>query len=240
MSKAKKTSKTERLPGPGIILWLWYVLLKVFGWTMATFAGPWKSYGDENVPREGPLILVANHQSYMDPIVIGWRAKRYFYAMGKRQLFETPILGWFFPRIGAFPVDQEGSPMPAIRAALQILKRGDAVAVFPEGKRTNGPMEKGQPGVALIARKSGAPIVPALIIGTHRMLSPVHPGFRGGPVTITFGKPFTLEGDAKTADLEADAQRIMEAIEALRAETPGAPPPLKAEDSAADPGVREQ
>jgi 1-acyl-sn-glycerol-3-phosphate acyltransferase len=228
--KPEERRKQGNLPQPGFSVRFWFLMLRGFGWLMSTFAGPWKAYGLENIPRKGPMILAANHMSYLDPIVAGWCAPRLYFAMGKKQLFETPMLGRIMPFIGSFPVDQEGSPRAAIRSALEILKRGDAVAGFPEGERTRGVMGKGQPGGGLIARKSGAPVIPCLITGTHLTLSPDHPGLRGGPITISFGKPLRFDPNEKPVDLDADAQRIMDAIEGLRAETPGAIPAPRLED----------
>jgi 1-acyl-sn-glycerol-3-phosphate acyltransferase len=213
---------------------LWYAVYRPMMTVLFPFIGPVHVYGPENVPKDGPVILAPNHLSYLDPLVIGWKVGRYVWPMGKKELFDIPVLGAFFRKVGVICVDQNGPARAAIRAMLEQLNKGRAVLVFPEGTRTRGPLGKGEPGVALIARKSGALIVPVLVTGTQHSLSWDHPGIHRGRITCTYGKPFHLDPVEKV-DLEADAQRIMDAIAALRAETPDALPEIREEDLASRP-----
>lgn len=192
--------------------------------------GPVHVYGVENIPKDGPVIFVPNHVSYMDPPVVGWKSPRRIWAVAKADLLKAPVVGAFIRNMGIIPVDPKGSGARAtIKAALEQLKMGRAIGIFPEGTRTRGPLGKGMPGVAMIARKSGAPVVPVLVTGTHRLLAPDHPGIHRGLITCTYGKPFTFDPNEK-GDLEADTQRIMDAIAALRAVTPDANPEIREED----------
>lgn len=220
---------TEKPEPPNFAMRLWYAIYRPLMSLIFPFIGPVRVYGQENVPREGAVILAPNHLSYLDPPVIGWKVGRYVWPMGKKDLFNNPILATFFRKVGVICVDPDGPVRATIKTMLEQLRKGRAVLIFPEGTRTRGPLGKGEPGVALIARKSGAPIVPVLVTGTERSLSWDHPGLHRGPITCTFGKPFHLP-PAEKPDLEADAQYIMDQIAALRAVTPNAPPEIREED----------
>jgi 1-acyl-sn-glycerol-3-phosphate acyltransferase len=221
--------RLEKPYPPNFAMRLWYAVYRPMMTALFAIIGPVHVYGQENVPREGPIILAPNHLSYLDPPVIGWKVGRYVWPMGKKELFEMPLLGTFFRKVGVICVDQKGPARAAIRAMLEQLEQGRAVLIFPEGTRTRGPLGKAQPGVALIARKSGAPIVPVLVTGTEHSLSWDRPGLHRGLITCTYGKPFHLAPTEKV-NLEADAQQIMDAIAALRAVTPDAHPEIREED----------
>jgi len=194
------------------------------------FIGPVHVYGTENIPKDGPVIFVPNHCSYIDPPVVGWKSPRRIWAIAKKELLDVPVVGGFIRNMGIIPVDQSGANARAtIKAALEQLRMGRAIGIFPEGTRTRGPFGKAMPGVALIARKSGAPVVPVLLTGTHRILAPDRPGLHRGLITCTYGEPFTFDPNEK-GDLEADTKRIMDAIAALRSVTPDAHPEIREED----------
>lgn len=222
--KTKQTAEP-----PNLAMRLWYAFYRPLMSVVLPIVGPVRVYGQENVPKEGPVILAPNHLSYLDPPVIGWKLGRYCWPMGKKDLFKNPILAAFFRKVGVICVDPDGPVRATIKTMLEQLGKGRAVLIFPEGTRTRGPLGKGEPGVALIARKSGAPIVPVLLTGTEHSLSWDHPGLHRGPITCTFGEPFHLP-QADKPDLEADAQYIMDQIAALRAVTPNAPPEIREED----------
>lgn len=192
--------------------------------------GPTHVYGLENVPAEGPVILAANHQSYLDPIVIAARFGRPMQAVAKKDLFKIPVFAQIIDLMGAFPVDPRSGLRGAIRASLEVLDKGRPLLIFVEGTRTRGILGEPQAGVAMIARKSGAPVIPTLVTGTHNAFSPDHPGFHRSRFTVTYGKPIHFCSDEKHPDLNADAQAVMAAIAALRAETPDAWPELCEQD----------
>lgn len=174
--------------------------------------------GMENVPPTGPVILVANHISSMDIVTIALPIKRHEHQMAKVELFGVPVLGGIMRLLGAFPVRRGESDRESLRVAEEVLGAGQVLVVFPEGHRSGtGKMAAGLPGVALIAMRSGAPIVPVGISGTERVLK----GFRFGPwapkVRMVFGKPFTLPSDGKrrSQDLRRGIDTIMRQIAAL-------------------------
>ena len=144
--------------------------------------------GREHVPRTGPLLLAANHRSFLDPFVIGTLVRRPVYYMAKRELFEKRWQAWILNALGAFPVDRGAGDGDAMATARAILERGDCVVVFPEGTRVRpGPLGKPRRGVGRLALETGAPVAPVAVIGTED----VRRGWRIRPrkVRVRVGRP---------------------------------------------------
>ncbi len=150
------------------------------------------------VPREGPIIVAANHASNLDPVVLGShllpRLGRRLQWLGKRELFDWPIVGWMARHGGVHAVDRSTADVEAYRLAKRILDQGHALFVFPEGTRSrDGALQPARDGVAVLALRTGAPIVPVGIAGSYerwpRGQKIPHPG---GHVTVRVGTPFRL------------------------------------------------
>jgi len=144
--------------------------------------------GAEHVPDSGPVILAANHRSFLDPFVIGALVRRPVFYMAKRELFERPLQARLLSALGAFPVDRGASDEQAMDTARAILARGDCVVIFPEGTRIRTPhLAAPHRGVGRLALQSGARVVPVAVIGTHPARRSV--GIRPCRVRLRFGRP---------------------------------------------------
>ncbi|MEO8438398.1 MAG: lysophospholipid acyltransferase family protein [Chloroflexota bacterium] len=150
----------------------------------------------DEIPHEGPLILAANHASNLDAIVLGsWLMPtlgRRIHWLGKKELFDWPLVGWAAANGGVHPVDRGAADVEAFRLASRILEEGHILFVFPEGTRSpDGSLHKAQDGVAVLAMRTGAPIVPLAIAGSNKVWPKgqklPHPG---GHVTVRVGRPF--------------------------------------------------
>jgi glycerol-3-phosphate dehydrogenase (NAD(P)+) len=124
--------------------------------------------GREHVPAKGPVLITANHRSFLDPFVIACMARRPMHYVAKQELFARPVAAWLLNALGAFPVARGASDEQMIETACQILARGDIVLIFAEGTRVR-PGALGQPkrGVGRLALESGVPVVPMAVIGTE-------------------------------------------------------------------------
>jgi glycerol-3-phosphate dehydrogenase (NAD(P)+) len=124
--------------------------------------------GAEHLPRSGPLILAANHRSFLDPFVIGALTRRPVYYVAKRELFARRWQAWLLNSLGAFPIDRGAGDEDAMATARAILARGDCVVIFPEGTRTrSGPLGRPHRGLGRLALQSGARVVPVAVLGTE-------------------------------------------------------------------------
>jgi 1-acyl-sn-glycerol-3-phosphate acyltransferase len=181
----------------------------------------------DEIPRDGPLILAANHASNLDGVILGaWltpRLGRRIHWLGKKELFDWPIVGWAAANGGVHPVDRGSADVEAFRLARRILDEGQVLFVFPEGTRSpDGSLQAAHDGVASLAMRTGAPIVPLAIAGSNRVWPRgqkiPHPG---GRVTVRVGRPFRLSEvlpsdierrTAKTLATTAIMERIAEML----------------------------
>jgi 1-acyl-sn-glycerol-3-phosphate acyltransferase len=201
------------------LYWLGHLLSR----TLFRLLGRWRVYGRENVPATGGAVIAANHISYLDPPVVGSGLTRECYYMGKRELFKVPILAPLIRRVGCFPVDRDHPDTKVIRFAVDLLKAGNLLCIFPEGGRSpTGELmvEEAGIGPALIANRAGVPIIPAYIEGTFKSY-PMGGKFpRRANISITYGKPIETvpPGGAKAskAELQEITSRLMAEIARLR------------------------
>lgn len=169
-----------------------------------------KVEGTEKLPKEGPVIVCANHISWWDPPLVGIILDRPVHFMAKKELFKYPVFGYLLRKLNAFPVDRQGVDIAAIRKGLSILEKGDVIGIFPEGTRqkTGESLGVAHPGAALLALRTKAPVFPIAIRGKY--------GFRRR-VRVLCGEPFTLEPEQGrfSLNLQAGSMAIMEKIRGL-------------------------
>jgi 1-acyl-sn-glycerol-3-phosphate acyltransferase len=187
-----------------------YAFAKVVMRILFTILWPLRVTGAENLPESGAAILCGNHKSLLDPLAAGVAVRRPLRFMGKKELFGAPVVRALVRWLGAFPVDRGNADMAAVRNALAILKEGGVLGIFPQGGREMKGHSTMETGVALIALKSGATVVPMRISERFRP-------FRRNQLTI--GKPvdlsaFSVRGGSEA--LKGATQKIEAAIEALR------------------------
>jgi 1-acyl-sn-glycerol-3-phosphate acyltransferase len=180
--------------------------------------------GVEHVPGSGAFIVVANHCSNLDPPIIGWatghQVGRVVHFMAKVEMSRWPIVGWLARQSGVYFVRRGEGDRAAQRFSLEALAAGRPIAIFPEGTRSrDGHLKAGKTGAAYLALRSGAPLLPVAISGTHR----IFPGRSRWPqptrVRIRIGEPFSLghaaEGRLDREALDTSTERILATIEAM-------------------------
>lgn len=186
-----------------------------------------EAHGIEHIPRRGPALLVANHSSVLDPPVVGAVALRPLYYLAKAELFRIPLFGAFFRAINVRPVERNGADPKALRLALRILKDGHALLVFPEGTRgEEGVLRNAKGGAGMLALLSQAPVVPAYIEGSGRILPRGRVIPRPGRVRVRFGPPLrfsSTEGGERKSQYLAASYEMMAAIARLKASAEAVP-----------------
>lgn len=195
-----------------------YAICKFTSLALLTLLYRHRARGVENIPAEGALI-VANHQSLLDPPILGVRVPGQYHPLARRTLFDVPILGPLIANLNAIPVRQDGVPdRPAIQTCIERLREGGVVAIYPEGSRTwDGEIHPFATGAALIARRGGKPVVPAAIFGAFD----IWPRTRKlpkltGRVQVEYGEPIPaerlagLKSEEATALIEAEVRKLFE------------------------------
>lgn len=222
-------------PGPVPESWLrtlWYDLVQVVGLAGYTVAFSARFEGMHHVPETGPTLVLANHQSYLDPWLAGIVVKRPLAYLARKTLFRNRFFAALIRSVNAVPIDQEGVAKEGIKAVVELLRRGQAVVVFPEGSRTpDGAMHPLQPGVHLILRRTPATIVPVGIAGAYDawpiwrkypILAPLFLPPAAGTIAVVAGapidsKPFAeLPRDEALRQLLAAIQKVQTRAEELR------------------------
>jgi 1-acyl-sn-glycerol-3-phosphate acyltransferase len=174
----------------------------------------------ERMINHGPVILASNHESYLDPPLVGSVADRAIFFLARKTLLEGAFFGWLLPKLNVIPVDQEGNDRSALKALIRILKAGEGTLVFPEGERTeDGRLRPALPGLGFVIAKTLTPVVPMRIFGAREAWPRGSGRVRFRPITVVVGQPIHFTA----ADLEPPgkevyarlSQRVMDAIAAL-------------------------
>lgn len=172
--------------------------------------------GRRNVPMQGSLVVVANHGSHLDPPLLGHALGRPVAFMAKEELFRVPLLGPLIRALAAYPVKRGASDREAIRTATARLNEGWATGVFLDGTRqADGRINQPMPGAALLAARSGSPLLPVAIINSHRALGTGQSMPRLVPIQIRIGEPVPPPASRRKPDLEATTVELQRRINAL-------------------------
>jgi 1-acyl-sn-glycerol-3-phosphate acyltransferase len=187
-----------------------------------------KVTGEDNVPAFGPLVVASNHISYWDPPVLGTWFPRTIHFMAKSELWNNPVLGALISAVHAFPVERASADVAAIRRALRVLKNGEVVGIFPEGRRNIAGDAQARSGAVLLASIARCPIVPVALLGTNRAAKQ----WRKSHVEVRIGAPLSFQGSQRKptkAELSAWTEKLQAKISEL-ANT-------NADSKGADPGI---
>jgi 1-acyl-sn-glycerol-3-phosphate acyltransferase len=176
--------------------------------------------GAEHVPPSGPLLLASNHLSITDSTFLPMAVARKVTFMAKAEYFTGRgpagrFVSWFMSRDGQVAVDRDDTraAVASLDTCLEVLRRGDAFAIYPEGTRSpDGRLYRGRTGVAWLALKSGAPVVPVAMFGTDRVLPPGRVIPRPARVRVVFGKPVQLAAIATDPENARERRAATEAI----------------------------
>lgn len=193
-----------------------YCLGKSLSWLVAKSFGRMRVIGRENIPRQGGVMICANHVSFADPPVLGAGCPRQIHYMAKIELFQVPVLGYLIKKVGAFPVQQRTADRTALKTAVDYLNKGQVVGMFPEGQRVLGDeLGPALPGVGMIVLRAKVPVIPAALINTDKLL-PAHKILpRFSRVVVVYGEPLDItdlyELPGREA-IEEAGKRIMSAI----------------------------
>lgn len=185
------------------------------------FLGPLRYTGLDHVPRHGAFVLVANHQSNLDPLIIGSTAGdlagRLVHFMAKEELRHWPVIGWLASQAGVYFVRRGERDRAAQRLSLDLLARGEPIGVFPEGTRSKtGVLQAGRDGAALLAIRAGVPLLPVSITGSGRLFPNGSRLPHRNHVIVRIGPSFTVthqpDGRIDRTELSATTDRIMREI----------------------------
>lgn len=196
----------ESLPRHSDVVRLLFPLIRVLTRLLFAFLGPICVRGAYRVPRRGGVLVLANHRADIDPIVVQVACPRRVHFMAKSELFGIPILGGVIRSFGAFPVRRGAPDRASLRVAIELLRAGKVVGVFPEGELTeSGDLQPILPGAALVARQAGVPVICVGLRNTERVLPYgkliPRPGWRR--IWAVWGEPRSFStGDSNAAVVE--------------------------------------
>lgn len=182
--------------------------------------------GREVIPGEGPFLLIANHQSVLDPIIIQTVCPRPIHTMAKSTQFGNPIMADLMCRLNGFPVRRYRTDPQAVRHTLRILSQGEPVGIYVEGERSwDGRLQTPRLGTIRLILKAGVPVIPCTIQGSYDVWPRWHRALRRAPIRITFGEPLHFpkldKREAREEALPGAAKLLMEKIAApLHRDTP--------------------
>ena len=177
--------------------------------------------GASYIPLQGPVIVVSNHTSYLDPLILGVASPRRLNFMAKAELFDIPVFRRAISALGAFPVKRGAPDRQALRKATSILREKRCLAVFPEGGRRFDGLGKPERGTALLARQAGALIVPAGIIGANKVKSMGSRFPRLAKILVHIGRPISVPADADKEEMQKIMEEVMGRIAELIGEVHG-------------------
>jgi len=204
------------------LLW-WEVICQPASWLAMFLLYRIRWWGVNNIPRGGPVLLLCNHQSYLDLVTLGIGLHhRHFHSMARATLFRHPAFAWHIRSLNAFPVEQGKGDVKSVRTAIERLKQGNLVLIFPEGARTrDGRLGAFSPGVMLLIKRAKPTIVPMAVDGVFDIwpIGQSKPKLRGR-VGAMYGRAIPAD-DLLAMNTDEAMSMLQQRIESLRLEVRG-------------------
>jgi len=193
---------------------VWYGFLHVTCRFTAALVFRSRVTGREHEPKSGGVLVLSNHQSHLDPVLIGLACQRRLNYLARKSLFKFPPFRWLIDSLDAIPIDREGSGFGGLKETLRRLKDGEMVLIFPEGTRTpNGELSEFKPGFCALAKRAGVPLLPVAMDGAFNSW----PKKRNFPlpdmIHIRFGPPIMPDEIPK---FQTDAELLAEVEQRIR------------------------
>ncbi len=207
-----------RQPGERMSRIAWWHFLHGLCYLWVAPCYRYRAWGQHNIPRDGSVMLVSNHQSFLDPILVGLASHhRQFYAMARDTLFEKKQFAWLIRSLNAIPINRDEVDMAAMRRCIEVLKQKHALLIFPEGTRTeDGRTGAFAPGTMLIIKRSNAPVVPVAIEGAFDAWPRNRKLPRGcGRIGVEYGKPIPADVLTKMG-AEQGMNYLQQQVETMR------------------------
>ena len=189
---------------------LWYLFCQWLCQIAFVLLFKLRVFDRKRIPRKGPVLFVSNHQSFLDPVLVGVGLRRELHYLARDTLFSHPLFKRLIVSLNALSVRRDEADHAAFRRAIKVLRKDRQLLIFPEGTRTrDGELQKIRPGWALLAARSNATIVPVVIEGAFTLWprSALLP--RPGRIAVAFGEPFRLAGNDR-AELDRATEWIRE------------------------------
>ena len=182
--------------------------------------GRLETHGVAHIPRAGGVLLISNHVSFLDPVIIGSAANREIHFMARSTAFDIPGLGKLISVYNAYPVNRGAPDLGALRKTISLLQAGNVVLMFPEGTRSvDGTLGKARDGACFIAHRAGVPTIPVFHSGAERVLPRNSKRLRRSKLSVRFGEPLELtteEFETRREMYQHMGNQMMEAIADLR------------------------
>ena len=202
------TPDSDDLPSPLVRGALWCTLQTILQNFFCVWLG-YRSIGHEPLEKQNGALILANHQSFLDPLLVGLPLHRPISFLARDSLFRVPVIGWILKNTHVMAINQEAASTASLRQTIRKLQHGFLVGIFPEGTRTDtGQMNEIKPGFTAVIRRAKHPVYPVGIAGAYQAL-PIKSWFlKPTRVRVVFGKPISVEELEKYSHRDRDAELI--------------------------------
>lgn len=181
----------------------WYAATRGVCWAFGVVFFRIRCHHRERIPATGGFLLLSNHQSFLDPPLVGMVVPRRINYLARDTLFKNPLFAWLIRSFDAIPIDREGLGIGGLKETLRRLKRGEIVLLFPEGTRSSdGEVQSLKPGFSALADRGGVPIVPIAMDGAHEAFPRKAKLPRPATIHLVVGEPISCDEARKLDDRE--------------------------------------